>query len=163
MKIKKPDITDNLREIDDIRYELSNAEEYETDFELVRISKQTESDLSFGKVYIKNSTIENCRFRDSDFSECTFINVIIKGCDLSNCNFNNTYFKNCLVLSSKLVGSSFKRAVFNDVTLAGSFCIGKCNRTGVTVQVDDDVHVGITKENFKEFFEEQVLNKLERN
>ena len=50
-----------------------------------------------------------------------------------------------------------------DVTLAGSFCIGKCNRTGVTVQVDDDVHVGITKENFKEFFEEQVLNKLERN
>ena len=50
-----------------------------------------------------------------------------------------------------------------DVTLAGSFCIGKCNRNGVTVQVDDDVHVGITRENFKEFFEEQVLNKLERN
>ncbi len=50
-----------------------------------------------------------------------------------------------------------------DVTLAGSFCIGKCNRIGVTVQVDDDVHVGVTRENFKEFFEEQVLNKLERN
>ena len=25
-----------------------------------------------------------------------------------------------------------------EVTLAGSFCIGKCNRIGVTVQVDDD-------------------------
>ena len=48
------------------------------------------------------------------------------------------------------------------VTLTGSFCIGKCNRIGVTVQVDDDVHVGITKENFKEFFEQNVLNKLER-
>ena len=48
----------------------------------------------------------------------------------------------------------------NDVTLAGSFCIGKCNRVGVTVQVDDDIHVGITKENFKEFFSEQVLSKL---
>ena len=48
----------------------------------------------------------------------------------------------------------------NEVTLAGSFCIGKCNRVGVTIQVDDDVHVGITKENFKEFFNEQVLNKL---
>lgn len=48
----------------------------------------------------------------------------------------------------------------NDVTLAGSFCIGKCNRVGVTVQVDDDVHVGVTKENFKEFFDEQVLRKL---
>ena len=47
------------------------------------------------------------------------------------------------------------------VTLAGSFCIGKCNRVGVTVQVDDDVHVGITKENFKEFFQEHVLDKLE--
>ncbi len=48
----------------------------------------------------------------------------------------------------------------NDVTLSGSFCIGKCNREGVTVQVDDDIHVGITKENFKEFFSEQVLCKL---
>ncbi len=47
-----------------------------------------------------------------------------------------------------------------DVTLAGSFCIGKCNRIGVTVQVDDDIHVGITRENFKEFFEEKVLAKL---
>ena len=48
----------------------------------------------------------------------------------------------------------------NDVTLMGSFCIGKCNREGVTIQVDDDIHVGITKENFKEFFNEQVLCKL---
>ena len=48
----------------------------------------------------------------------------------------------------------------NDVTLAGSFCIGKCNREGVTIQIDDDIHVGITKENFKEFLTEQVLKKL---
>ena len=46
------------------------------------------------------------------------------------------------------------------VTLTGSFCIGKCNREGVTIQVDDTVHVGITKENFKEFFSEHVLNVL---
>lgn len=50
----------------------------------------------------------------------------------------------------------------DQVTLAGSFCIGKCNRIGVTIQVDDEVHVGITKENFKEFFSENVLNKIER-
>lgn len=48
------------------------------------------------------------------------------------------------------------------VTLAGSFCIGKCNRVGVTIQVNDDVHVGITKENFKEFFNENILNAVER-
>ena len=46
------------------------------------------------------------------------------------------------------------------VTLAGSFCIGKCNRIGVTVQVDDEIHVGVTKENFKEFWKENVLDKL---
>ena len=50
----------------------------------------------------------------------------------------------------------------NQVTLAGSFCIGRCNRVGVTVQVDDDIHVGITRENFKEFFQDNVLSKIER-
>ena len=48
----------------------------------------------------------------------------------------------------------------NKVTLAGSFCIGKCNRVGVTVQVDDDVHVGVTKGTFKEFFNEHILSKI---
>jgi hypothetical protein len=33
---------------------------------------------------------------------------------------------------------------------------------GVTVQVDDDIHTGITRENFKEFFKENVLTKIER-
>ena len=46
------------------------------------------------------------------------------------------------------------------VTLAGSFCIGKCTRTGVTVQVDEEIYTGITKENFKEFLNENVLSQL---
>ena len=50
----------------------------------------------------------------------------------------------------------------DEITLAGSFCIGKCNRIGVTVQVDDDVYTGITKENFKEFFTENVLSKIQK-
>ena len=50
----------------------------------------------------------------------------------------------------------------DEVTLAGSFCIGKCNRVGVTIQIDDDIHTGITKENFKEFFKENVLDVLKR-
>ncbi len=50
----------------------------------------------------------------------------------------------------------------DEITLAGSFCIGKCNRDGVTVQVDDDIHVGVTPENFKDFFVEKVLSKIER-
>ncbi len=46
------------------------------------------------------------------------------------------------------------------VVLTGSFCIGKCNRSGVTVQVDEDIHTGITRENFKGFFEEKILRVL---
>ena len=49
-----------------------------------------------------------------------------------------------------------------DVTLVGSFCIGKCNRIGVTVQVDDDIYTGVTRESFREFFRDHVLSKLER-
>ena len=49
----------------------------------------------------------------------------------------------------------------DEITLVGSFCIGKCNRIGVTVQVDDDVCVGITRETFKEFFNERVLKGIE--
>ena len=48
----------------------------------------------------------------------------------------------------------------DEVALAGSFCIGKCNRIGVTVQIDDDIHTGVTKEGFREFFEQNVLNAL---
>ena len=48
----------------------------------------------------------------------------------------------------------------DDIVLVGSFCIGKCNRTGVTIQVNDDIHVGITKESFKEFFTEHILKAV---
>ena len=77
----------------------------------------------------------------------------------------------CVGSSCHLKGSSdiielFQAAVAegkleDEIVLAGSFCIGKCNRVGVTVQVDEEIHVGITKENFKEFFNDHVLSKLE--
>ena len=48
-----------------------------------------------------------------------------------------------------------------DVVLVGSFCVGKCNREGVTVQVNDDIHVGVTPQNFKEFFKKNILDVIE--
>ena len=48
----------------------------------------------------------------------------------------------------------------DDVVLSGSFCIGKCNRVGVTVQVNDDVHIGITRENFRDFFNKNILEVI---
>ena len=48
-----------------------------------------------------------------------------------------------------------------EVVLVGSFCIGKCNREGVTVQINDDIHVGVTPQNFKEFFQKNILDVVE--
>lgn len=48
----------------------------------------------------------------------------------------------------------------NDITLAGSFCMGKCNRIGVTVTVDGTVYTGLTPSDFDEFFKEKVLNVI---
>ena len=73
----------------------------------------------------------------------------------------------CHIKGSAEIVELFQKAVEEhkletEVTLAGSFCIGKCNRIGVTVQIDDEVHVGLTKEDFKEFFNEKVLAVIER-
>lgn len=51
----------------------------------------------------------------------------------------------------------------SEIVLTGSFCTGKCNRTGVTVTVDDEVCVGITSENFKEFWNNTVMPKVKAN
>ena len=32
-----------------------------------------------------------------------------------------------------------ERGLEDDITLAGNFCAGKCNREGVTVTVEDDI------------------------
>lgn len=48
----------------------------------------------------------------------------------------------------------------DEITLAGSFCTGQCNRIGVTIQVDDDIYTGITPESFDEFFKSKVLTKI---
>lgn len=81
--------------------------------------------------------------------------MIIQVCVGSSC-----YLKGSPEIVELLQESIEKENLGDSVTLVGSFCIGKCNRVGVTIQVDDEIHTGITRENFKEFFREQVLKKL---
>ena len=88
---------------------------------------------------------------------------------------NMLFVQVCVGSSCHLKGSEeivelFEKAIAehqidDDIVLSGSFCVGKCNRVGVTVQVNDDIHVGITRENFKEFFNKHILEviKNERN
>lgn len=71
----------------------------------------------------------------------------------------------CHLKGSEKVVELCKKAVETyhletEVTLAGSFCTGQCNRDGVTVQVDDDIYTGITPDCFRDFFEENVLKKI---
>lgn len=47
-----------------------------------------------------------------------------------------------------------------EITLAGSFCTGQCNRVGVTIIVDDETYTGITPETFNEFFKTNILEKI---
>lgn len=83
--------------------------------------------------------------------------MIIQICVGSSC-----HIKGAPEIVELLQNEVATRHLESEITLAGSFCIGKCNRVGVTVQVDDDVVTGVTKEGFKEFFQEHVLAKLER-
>ena len=81
--------------------------------------------------------------------------MIIQICVGSSCHLKGS--PEIVELLQKAVADNHLES---EVTLSGSFCIGKCNRVGVTVQVDDDIHIGITKENFKDFFKEKVLDVL---
>lgn len=73
----------------------------------------------------------------------------------------------CHLKGSERVVELFQEAIAkngleNEISLAGSFCTGKCNRTGVTVTLEDEIYTGITPENFVSFFNDKVL-KLCKN
>ena len=82
--------------------------------------------------------------------------VIVQVCVGSSCHLKGS--QDIVELLEKAI-EEYK--IQDDVVLTGSFCIGKCNRVGVTVQVNDDVHVGITVENFSEFFKNNILSVAE--
>ncbi len=83
--------------------------------------------------------------------------MIIQICVGSSC-----HLKGAPEIVELLTRAIEEHSLENEITLAGSFCIGKCNRYGVTVQVEDEVHIGVTRENFKEFFNDKVLAVLEK-
>ena len=71
----------------------------------------------------------------------------------------------CHLKCSEQVVDLFQKAIeerdlADKITLAGSFCIGRCNREGVTVQVDDEIITGVTPATFESFFETKILPKL---
>ena len=76
----------------------------------------------------------------------------------------------CHLKGSEKIVEMFQAAIAenhldDEIVLTGSFCTGRCNRIGVTIQVDDDICTGITPETFKEFFDTNIVPRLsaERN
>ena len=84
--------------------------------------------------------------------------LIVQVCVGSSCHLKGSY--DIVELIQKAVD---EYNIDDEVVLSGSFCIGKCNRIGVTVQVNDDVHVGVTKENFEEFFKKNILDVIAKD
>ncbi len=82
--------------------------------------------------------------------------LIVQVCVGSSC-----HLKGSPEIVSLLESAVAEHHIEDEVVLSGSFCIGKCNRVGVTVQVNDDVHVGVTTENFREFFKTNILDVIE--
>ena len=82
--------------------------------------------------------------------------LIVQVCIGSSCHLKGS--ETIVELLEKAIAENH---IEDDVVLTGSFCIGKCNRTGVTVQINDDVHVGITPENFRDFFKTNILDVIE--
>lgn len=83
--------------------------------------------------------------------------LIVQVCVGSSCHLKGS--QDIVELLQKAVEDN---GLLDDVVLTGSFCIGRCNRVGVTVQVNDDIHVGVTRENFNEFFKNNILSLIEK-
>ena len=82
--------------------------------------------------------------------------LIIQVCVGSSC-----HLKGSEAIVEMLQNAIAEHHIEDDVVLTGSFCIGKCTRVGVTIQVNDDVFTGITTENFRDFFKKNILDVIE--
>jgi NADH:ubiquinone oxidoreductase subunit E len=81
--------------------------------------------------------------------------MIIQICVGSSCHLRGS--EELVELFQKTIA---EKNLENEITLAGSFCTGRCNREGVTIMVDDTVYTGVTPDRFNEFFEKHVLSAI---
>ena len=80
--------------------------------------------------------------------------LIVQICIGSSC-----HLKGSQKIVEKLQNAVSEHKLDDEVVLSGSFCTGKCNRDGVTILINDDIHTGITPENFDEFFKKHILDR----
>ncbi len=76
------------------------------------------------------------------------------------CVGSSCHLKGSQIIIELMQAALEKNGLQDKVNLSGSFCMGVCNRVGVTVSVEGETHTGITRENFSDFFREHILEKL---
>ena len=70
----------------------------------------------------------------------------------------------CHIRNSQAVIERLQRAIEQNelqdevVPLLG-FCFGKCSKSGVTIQVDDEIFPGVSADAFEAFFRDHILSK----
>ena len=83
--------------------------------------------------------------------------IIVQICVGSSCHLKGSH-----AIVEKLQKAITEHGLEEKVALSGSFCIGKCNREGVTVQVNDDIYTGVTPDSFDEFFRKHILDAVQK-
>lgn len=81
--------------------------------------------------------------------------MVVQICIGSSCHLKGSY-----EIVEQFQAALKEHGLEEQVALSGSFCTGKCNREGVTVSVDGEVHTGLTPDGFPAFFDTYILTKL---
>ena len=79
------------------------------------------------------------------------------------CIGSSCYVKGSQALIEKFQDKMKEYGCEKEIDFSGCFCAGKCNRTGVTIRIENEIYTGITTDNFNEFFTETVLPALKRS
>ena len=74
----------------------------------------------------------------------------------------------CHLKGSQLIVELLQKAIRangleNEITLVGTLCVGKCNRVGVSIKVNEEIYVGITTDNYQEFFNQNILSQFKED
>lgn len=75
-------------------------------------------------------------------------------CVGSSCHIKGSY--DIIQLTKQAISENHLE---DKVLLSAAFCLGKCT-DGVSVKIDDEIICGISKDNFPDFFQQNVISKL---
>lgn len=104
MKIKKPNISNELNIVEDLLPYIYQAKMEEIDIVKKRIKDIFITDEDLSHISFNEVIFENCKFINCSLERSSFIDVIFKSCDLSNSNFRDGYFNRCEFISCKCIG-----------------------------------------------------------